>query len=83
MEKDLPKVGGLFVDEDFVNRAEHIETARYYLAETPDEDDDMENEYKTWLEYPTLGRLLRIKTTITQQLGKIAVASGRILPRKR
>ncbi|HEI8866652.1 TPA: hypothetical protein SLG40_002160 [Serratia odorifera] len=59
--KGLPKVGGFFVDEGFVNRAEHIETARYYLAETPYEDDDMEDDYKTWLEYPTFRAIIENK----------------------
>ncbi|CAI1736045.1 DUF7716 domain-containing protein [Serratia ficaria] len=68
--KNLPKFGGFFVDEDFVNRAEHIESARYYLSETPDEDDDMEDEYKTWLEYPTFRAIIENKIDHNPAVGE-------------
>ncbi|MGP0838100.1 DUF7716 domain-containing protein [Serratia sp. CY85251] len=50
--------------------AEHIETARYYLAETPDEDDDMEDEYKTWLEYPTFRAIIENKIDHNPAVGE-------------
>lgn len=51
--KTLPKVGGFYVDDNFVNDANVINNSNYYLPESEDEDEDMENSYRTWLEYPT------------------------------
>ncbi|MCL2896672.1 DUF7716 domain-containing protein [Brenneria tiliae] len=54
--KDLPKVGGFYVDEDFLNNKDAIESSNYYLAES--EDEEMEDNYKTWLEYPTFKAII-------------------------
>ncbi|WP_416412179.1 hypothetical protein [Pantoea sp. App145] len=59
--KDLPKVGGFYVDEDFISKKSIIESANYYLAESEEEDDDMEDDYKTWLEYPTFKAIIQNK----------------------
>ena len=47
---------GLFVDLDFDNTKKCIESANYYLAETREEYDDMDEQkdkYRSWLEYAT------------------------------
>lgn len=61
--KDLPVVGGFYVDEDFENTSACIKTAYYYIAETEDEDDEMEEEYASWLEFPTLKDIIDNKLT--------------------
>ena len=46
----------IYVDLDFDDTKKCIESANYYLSETRDEDDDMEEQedkYLAWLEYPT------------------------------
>jgi len=50
---NLPIVGGFFVGEDFENNSKCIETSPYYIAETEVEDDEMEDEYASCLEFPT------------------------------
>ena len=47
---------GFFVDVDFENTRKKILSATYYLSETREEDDKMdeqEDKYKSWLEYST------------------------------
>lgn len=58
IQKNVPDSDamGFFVDLDFKNTAECIESAHYYLSETRDEDDDMDDQndkYKSWLDYST------------------------------
>ena len=46
----------IYVDLDFDDTKKCIESANYYLSETRDEDDDMEEQedkYLAWLEYAT------------------------------
>ena len=46
----------IFVDSDFDDTKKCIESANYYLSETTEEDDDMEEQedkYLAWLEYAT------------------------------
>ena len=56
ISKNIPysEAWGLFVDLDFDDTKKCIESANYYLAETPEEDDDMdeqEDKYLAWLDY--------------------------------
>ena len=58
ISKNIPysEAWGLFVDLDFDDTKKCIESANYYLSETRDEDDDMEEQedkYLAWLEYAT------------------------------
>ena len=58
ISKNIPnfEVWYIFVDPDFDDTKKCIESANYYLSETRDEDDDMEEQedkYLAWLEYAT------------------------------
>ena len=58
ISKNIPESEGwyIFVDSDFDDTKKCIESANYYLTETRDEDDDMEEQedkYLAWLEYAT------------------------------
>ena len=58
ISKNIPnfEVWYIFVDLDFDDTKKCIESANYYLSETRDEDDDMEEQedkYLAWLEYAT------------------------------
>lgn len=59
--KELPKVGGFYVDEIFNNDKNMILKSNYYLAESEGEDDEMEDDYKAWLEYPTFKAIIENK----------------------
>ncbi|CCP08162.1 hypothetical protein BN440_3157 [Erwinia amylovora MR1] len=54
----------LFVDIDFINEINHIDTASYYLPESDDELEDMDemtDKYKTWLDYQTFAAIIENK----------------------
>ena len=58
ISKNIPESDGwyIFVDSDFDDTKKCIESTNYYLSETRDEDDDMEEQedkYLAWLEYAT------------------------------
>ena len=58
ISKNIPESEGLyiFVDSDFDDTKKCIESANYYLTETQEEDDNMdeqEDKYRSWLEYAT------------------------------
>ncbi|KES11175.1 MULTISPECIES: hypothetical protein [Snodgrassella] len=58
ISKNIPYSEGwyIFVDLDFDNTKKCIESANYYLTETEEEDDDMDEQkdkYRSWLEYAT------------------------------
>ena len=58
ISKNIPnyEVWYIFVDLDFDDTKKCIESANYYLSETTEEDDDMdeqEDKYLAWLEYAT------------------------------
>lgn len=59
--KQLPKVGGFFVNKEFSNERSAIKNSDYYLAESEEEDEDMEDDYDTWLEYPTFKAIIENK----------------------
>ena len=59
--KSLPKVGGFYVDNNFINEVGAIKKSNYYLPDSEEEDDDMESSYKTWLEYPTFRDIIENK----------------------
>ncbi|CDL82251.1 DUF7716 domain-containing protein [Xenorhabdus szentirmaii] len=59
--KELEDAMGFFVDPDFKNEINCINDATYYLSETRDEDfdmEEMEDEYKTWLDYQTFRAII-------------------------
>ena len=56
ISKNIPnfEVWYIFVDSDFDDTKKCIESANYYLSETTEEDDDMdeqEDKYRSWLDY--------------------------------
>ncbi|WP_445497329.1 DUF7716 domain-containing protein [Photorhabdus sp. SF281] len=54
--KERPEAWYFFVGSDFMNEISCINNANYYLPETRDEEEDMdemEDKYKGWLEYAT------------------------------
>ena len=56
ISKNIPnfEVWYIFVDLDFDDTKKCIESANYYLSETREEDDDMdeqEDKYRSWLDY--------------------------------
>ena len=58
ISKNIPESEGwyIFVDSDFDDTKKCIESANYYLTETEEEDDDMDEQkdkYLAWLEYAT------------------------------
>ena len=58
ISKNIPESEGwyIFVDSDFDDTKKCIESANYYLTETEEEDDDMDEQkdkYRSWLEYAT------------------------------
>ena len=58
ISKNIPESEGwyIFVDSDFDHTKKCIESANYYLTETEEEDDDMDEQkdkYRAWLEYAT------------------------------
>ena len=61
IQKGLPNVGGFFVDKNFSNDRSVIKNAEYYLAESEEEDEDMEYDYATWIEYPTFKAIIENK----------------------
>lgn len=59
--KELPDVGGVYVDNNFLNEKNTINNSNYYVPESDEEDDDMEDEYKTWLEFPSFKAIIENK----------------------
>ena len=59
--KQLPKVGGFFVNKEFSNERTVIQRSDYYLSESEEEDEDMEDDYDMWLEYPTFKAIIENK----------------------
>ncbi|NDO83942.1 hypothetical protein CJP72_25395 [Citrobacter sp. NCU1] len=59
--KKLPKVGGFYVDNNFLNKKAIINNSNYYVPQSEEEDDDMEDVYKTWLEFPTFTAIIENK----------------------
>ena len=58
ISKNIPESDGwyIFVDSDFDHTKKCIESANYYLTETEEEDDDLDEQkdkYRSWLEYAT------------------------------
>ena len=58
ISKNIPESEGwyIFVDSDFDHTKKCIESSNYYLTETEEEDDDMDEQkdkYRAWLEYAT------------------------------
>ena len=56
ISKNIPnfEIWYIFVDLDFDDTKKCIESANYYLSETREEDDDMdeqEDKYRSWLDY--------------------------------
>ncbi|WP_263263972.1 hypothetical protein [Pseudomonas sp. RIT-PI-S] len=60
--KNLPAVGGFYVDKFFLNNKSFMTFANYYIPESEEEDEDMEEIYKTWLEYPVFKAIVDNKT---------------------
>ena len=66
ISKNIPESEGwyIFVDSDFDDTKKCIESANYYLTETQEEDDDMEEQedkYLAWLEYATFCAIISNK----------------------
>ncbi|MBS9444434.1 DUF7716 domain-containing protein [Photorhabdus heterorhabditis] len=62
--EELPGIGGFFVDADYISNSSYINNANYYLPDTEEEDEDMyemEDKYKSWLEYPTFKAIINNK----------------------
>ncbi|WP_445497320.1 DUF7716 domain-containing protein [Photorhabdus sp. SF281] len=62
--KELDEAWCFFVDIGFVNESNYISKASYYLPETEDEledMDEMEDKYKGWLEYQTFIAIINNK----------------------
>jgi hypothetical protein len=50
--KKPPKVGGFYVDASYSCSKDFLAFANYYMAESEEEDEDMESTHRAWLEYP-------------------------------
>ncbi|WP_036771231.1 DUF7716 domain-containing protein [Photorhabdus australis] len=59
--RELDEAWCFFVDVGFINESNDIDKATYYLPETEDELEDMdelEDKYKSWLEYQTFRAII-------------------------
>ncbi|MFQ0971364.1 hypothetical protein [Gilliamella sp. BG1] len=59
--KNLNEPWSFFVEPEFINEINCIKNANYYIAETEDEFDEMDDspdKYDAWLEYPTFQAII-------------------------
>jgi len=61
ISKNISKFEVCYIYVDLDNTKKCIESANYYLSETRDEDDDMDEQkdkYRSWLEYVTFWAII-------------------------
>jgi hypothetical protein len=68
--ENLPKVGGFYVDKNYLCSKEFLRSANYYIPESEEEDEDMEFTHRTWLEYPLFKAIMLNKIENSPQADK-------------